>query len=364
MSLQPTNPEELQLMVRSNQALLPCGGGTKPALSTPTPGVTQLDLSQLSGIIEYEPSEYTFTAYAGTPAKEVATVLAGHGQYLPFDPLLLKQGATLGGTVAANTGGSGRYRYGGVRDFILGVRFVDGQGQLVRGGGKVVKNSAGFDLPKLMVGSLGRYGVFVDLSFKVFPEPRAYTSLQLTYPSLDLALQTIYRLSTTSFDIEALDLIPFDPPQFTLALRLGGLAEALPDRAGRLQNFLKTETNPARVETLQDEVETSFWDQARECCWAAPGLSLVKTPLSPKQIPALEQLLSPDIPRRYSAGGNVAWLAAPNLDDLDSRLSQLGLAGLVLLGPPGRSYLGLRKGLSLAQRVKKALDPAGKFLEV
>jgi glycolate oxidase FAD binding subunit len=364
MKLQPADVEELQRIVRSNQSLLPRGGGTKPALSTPAAGALPLDLSRLAGIIEYEPSEYTFTAYAATPLKEVAAALAEHGQYLPFDPLLVQQGATLGGTVAANAGGPGRYRYGGVRDFILGVRFVDGQGQLVRGGGKVVKNSAGFDLPKLMVGSLGRYGVFVDLSFKVFPAPRAYTTLQLTYSTLDLALQTLYRLATTFFDIEALDLIPLDRPQVNLALRLGGLAEALPGRAERLQTFLKTETNPVSIETLVGQAEAGLWEQARECRWAAQGANLVKVPLSPKQIPMLEQALAGQMSRRYSAGGNVAWLAAPELDDLDSRLNQLGLVGLVLLGPPGRPYLGLRKGLSLAQRVKKALDPAGKFLEV
>lgn len=363
MNYQPTTLEELQKIVRSQQALLPCGGRTKPALSAPANGANLLDMSRLSGIIEYEPGEYTFTAYAGTPVKEVVAELARHGQYLPFDPLLVEAGATLGGTVAANTSGPGRHRYGGVRDFILGVHFVDGKGQLVRSGGKVVKNSAGFDLPKFMVGSLGRYGIFVDLSFKVFPEPPAYMSLQITYPALQPALQAIYRLATTPFDLEALDLVPLEAPRFGLLIRLGGLEEALFERAERLQSFLVSKTEAQAAEIIEGEAEPALWQQARECHWLPASSSLVKVPLPPKSIPLLEETLPATFARRYTAGGNVAWLGVTDIAALDAILTRLELPGLVLLGPPGRPYLGPRKGLSLAQRVKQALDPVGKFLE-
>ncbi len=363
MKLQPTTPEEVQEIVKTNQGLLPIAGGTKPALSAASNGETLLDMKDLSGIIEYEPNEYTFTAYAGTPVQEVVTALTGHGQYLPFDPLLVKQGATLGGVVAANTAGSGRYRYGGVRDFILGVRFVDGHGQLVQSGGKVVKNSAGFDLPKFMVGSLGRFGIFTDLSFKVFPEPRSYVTLKVMYPGLDPALRAIYRLASTSFEMDVLDLEPNTDKQFRLLIRLGGLVEALPGRTERLQAFLKTETEADTTKIIQDELEVALWEQINAAAWVEDGLNLVKVPISSKQIVDLEEAMS-GIARRYSSGGNLAWLAGSNIDEIDATLSRLGLAGLVLFGPPGRPYLGLRKGLSLAQRVKQALDPAGKFLDV
>ena len=165
----PSTVQELQSIVRAYPRVLPRGGGTKPALSTPRGGETPIDLSRLSGMLDYEPGEFVFTALAGTRVYTISSVLAGHGQYLPFDPLLVERGATLGGTVAAGASGPGRYRYGGVRDFQLGVRFVNGGGEIVRAGGKVVKNAAGFDIPKLMVGSLGQLGVLVELSFKVFP---------------------------------------------------------------------------------------------------------------------------------------------------------------------------------------------------
>ena len=151
MTLKPTTIPEIQQLVKEAQApLVVRGGGSKPALSTPPDGALIVELRGLQGMLAYEPDEYTFTAYAGTAISDIAAELAQYGQYLPFDPLLISQGATLGGVVAANTSGSGRYRYGGVRDFILGVRFVDGNGLLVRSGGQVVKNSAGFDLSKFM----------------------------------------------------------------------------------------------------------------------------------------------------------------------------------------------------------------------
>jgi hypothetical protein len=130
-----------------------------------------------------------------------------------------------------------------------------------------------------------------------------------------------------------------------------------------LQSFLKAKTEALDAELIEGEAELDLWAQARECRWAAEGSSLVKVPLSPKQIPALEEALPAGAARRYSAGGHVAWLAAPGVDELDGILARLELPGLVLWGVPGRPYLGPRKGLSLARRVKQALDPAGKFLE-
>src|SRR6185295_2272695 len=140
MTPRPASPEEAQEAVRACPRLLPRGGASKPALSTPDEGVASLELSGLRGVLEYEPGEFTFTALAGTPVGEVDALLAGQGQYLPFDPILAQRGATLGGTVGAGANGPGRQRYGGLRDFLLGVRFVNGEGKLVRGGARVVKN--------------------------------------------------------------------------------------------------------------------------------------------------------------------------------------------------------------------------------
>ena len=169
--LTPTTPAELVEAVRSQPHVLAIGARTKPRLSQVPNDVCLISTGALRGIVEYEPEEFTFTALAGTSVREIGQVLAEKGQYLPFDPMWVEAGATLGGTVAAGLSGPGRFRYGGVRDFILGVRFVDGRGRLLRMGGKVVKNCAGFDLPKFFVGSLGRYGALAEITFKVFPAP-------------------------------------------------------------------------------------------------------------------------------------------------------------------------------------------------
>ncbi|GAB4438159.1 MAG: FAD-binding protein [Anaerolineae bacterium] len=362
MTLQPQTPQEVQELVQAHSGLLPVGGGSKPALSTPPNGATPLAMSHLTGIIEYEPDEYTFTALAGTPLAEVAAELASHGQYLPFDPLLAAQGATLGGTVAANTSGSGRFRYGGVRDFILGARFVDGRGQLVRGGGKVVKNAAGFDLPKFFTGSLGRFGVLVELTFKVFPQPRAYITLQADYAGLAEVLQTTFTLANKPFELDALNLQPQPDGAVRLLLRVGGLPNALPDRIQRLQQFLSNNTSLRESAVLEGEAEAALWAAFNGLLWADAAHTLVKVPVAPRQLPALDAV-DGLTGRHYSAAGNVAWLTATDVDALDARLDAQGLAGLVLRGSPGRPIIGRRKGALLAQRVKQALDPDGKFLE-
>jgi glycolate oxidase FAD binding subunit len=314
---------------------VPVGGATKPALSG------ALDVSGLRGILEYDPAELTLTALAGTPLREIVGALAEHGQYLPFDPPFVDAGATLGGTVAAGLSGSGSHRHGGVRDFILGVRFLDGTGRLVGGGGKVVKNAAGFDLPKLMVGSLGRLGVLVQVSVKVFPLPEAWGTLRVDTDGVADAVALIGRLATAPFELEALDL---EPPG-TLWLRLSGPRATLEPRLRALARFTD---RPATV--------------AEEAVWREPTWSpLAKVALTPHALPALDAALG-ELPRRYARGGHLAWVAAPP-DALDVPLRELGLSGVALRGSGG-PLLGVRRGGAFAARIRAALDPDGRFPEV
>lgn len=356
--MEPATIRELQAIVRECPKLMARGRGTKTALRS-LDGAEEVSLSSLSGILEYQPEEYTFTALAGTPVCEVEKILAEHGQYLPFDPVLVDRGATLGGTVASGLSGPGRFRYGGVRDFILAVQFVDGQGHLVRGGGKVVKNAAGFDLPKLMVGSLGAYGALVELTFKIFPRPEAFVTYESRSPSLSEALDALIRLTCTPLDLFALDLELFGD-QVKLQVRLGGSRELFPQRIERLRRI----AGPGEV--LEGEPEEELWRSAREFTWVEPGNLLVKAPLVPDKVPAFDTGIEAlDAPRRYSVGANLAWVSWPGTaDDLDRWLSSLGLSGLAILGSPGRTRLGIRPGEPFARRVKQALDPLGRWLEV
>jgi glycolate oxidase FAD binding subunit len=359
MSVAAGSVEALQEAVRQGPRVLPHGAGTKPALSTPPGDAVALDVSGLSGILEHDPAELTFTALAGTPVGEVTEALAEHGQYLPFDPPLAAAGATLGGVVATGASGPNAFRHGGVRDFVVGVRFIDGTGRLVTGGGKVVKNAAGFDLAKLLIGSAGRLGVLVQLSFKVFPRPEATTTLQVDLGSTDAALGAMATLGRGPLDLDALDL---EPPG-RLILRLGGARETLASRAARLESSLD-----APAERLDEAADAQEWRHAAELGWVPAGSTLVKVGLTARRVPGLEAVLGDAGGRaRYSLGANVAWVAWPAerpRAELDSALRSLELAGLVLSGPPGRVLLGRAAAGAFAARVRTALDPHGRFLEL
>jgi glycolate oxidase FAD binding subunit len=368
---------DVQAAVANAGCLLVRGGGSKTALSRPQPGAAVLELARLAGILEYNPGEFVFTALAGTPLATIEVELAQHGQYLPFNPPLAGRGATLGGAVAAGLSGAGRQRYVGLRDFFIGARFVDGQGRLVRSGGKVVKNAAGFDQHKLLIGSLGRLGVLVELSFKVFPQPPAYGTLRVNVADAAAGVAVLRRLATTRFDLEALDLRVNDPTLFPVAgangtagaavlVRLGGQAAVLPQRLQMLAGWLGAGEVDAAA-------EAEYWRAGDSFAWLPGGAgtsrsssnwSLVKTPITLDRLAALDEMLAAHgATRRYNSGGNLAWIGWPrDLGDLDRRLADFGLGGLVVLGSTDAPLIGVRQGQNLAQRVKATLDPNNKFL--
>jgi glycolate dehydrogenase FAD-linked subunit len=335
----PEGVDAIVEAVRAHSRVLPRGSGTKPALSNPPDDAFVLDVSGLRGIVEYDPDELTLTALAGTPISEVQAALAAHGQHLPFDP----PPGTIGGTVAAGVSGPGRYRHGGVRDFILGARFVDGTGAFVGGGGRVVKNAAGFDLPRLLVGSMGRLGVLVEVAFKVFPAPPATATLIVEAADLAGALDAMARAAGSGVDIEALDL---EPPS-RLLIRVGGPPAGLERRLQRLRRAL----------ALPGDIHRD--DQP---LWQPPPAN-VRAALSPRSVAALDRGLD-GVARRYSAGGALGWIDWPAdrpLGELDGLLRAAGAGAVRLAGPPGPALLGRISGDAFGERVRRGLDPDGRF---
>ncbi len=153
------------------------GGGTKNWHGEDTKGEV-LDVSSNTGIVSYEPGELVLTARCGTPLAEIEALLAQHRQMLAFEPPHFGSGSTLGGTLACGFSGPRRPYAGSARDFVLGIDVLDGNGQLLKFGGQVIKNVAGYDVSRLMVGALGTLGVLMQASLKVLPKPQSEMTLQ------------------------------------------------------------------------------------------------------------------------------------------------------------------------------------------
>lgn len=161
-----------------------------------------LDLAGHCGIVDYEPTELVITARAGTPLREIEAALAERGQMLAFEPPYFVETATLGGTVACGLSGPRRPYTGAVRDFVLGIKLLNGKGEILKFGGQVMKNVAGYDLSRLMVGSLGLLGVILEVSLKVLPRP----AMELTLVHqclLSDAIEMINRWGSKPYPISA-----------------------------------------------------------------------------------------------------------------------------------------------------------------
>jgi glycolate oxidase FAD binding subunit len=176
----------LRIQGGGSKAFLRGAAGTTGVAVTPAPA-TLLDTRAWQGITSYEPSELVITARAGTPLAELEAVLAAHGQCLAFEPPHFgpiggTSPATVGGMVAAGLSGPARASVGAVRDFVLGLQMINGKGEHLRFGGQVMKNVAGYDVSRLMVGSLGTLGLITEVSLKVLPLPAAQASLAFALP--------------------------------------------------------------------------------------------------------------------------------------------------------------------------------------
>ncbi|MGN7742521.1 glycolate oxidase subunit GlcE [Pseudomonas sp. 22526] len=174
--------EQVGQALAGNTPLLIQGGNSKAFLGRTTAGEV-LDTRAHRGILSYDPTELVVTVRAGTPLAELLAALDAAGQMLACEPPAFGDGATVGGMVASGLSGPRRPWAGSVRDFVLGSRVITGTGKLLRFGGEVMKNVAGYDLSRLLVGSYGCLGVLTEVSLKVLPKPRQCLSLSLEMDS-------------------------------------------------------------------------------------------------------------------------------------------------------------------------------------
>lgn len=318
------------------------GSGSKTFYGRPAQG-EPLEVVQHHGIISYEPTELVITARCGTRLADIEAVLAERGQMLAFEPPYFGPGATLGGVVATGLSGPRRPYAGSVRDVVLGVKMLNGHGEILKFGGEVMKNVAGFDVSRLMVGALGTLGVILDISMKVLPRPEAETTL-IFLMTPDAALAQMNRwagqnwpLSAACFDGEALR-IRLSGAQTAIASvrqKLGG--DLLPDDEASL---FWADTREQRLDFFQDE--TPLW-----------RLSLASA------------TAQPDLPGAWFIdwGGTLRWLKTGQpAETVFQTAHALGGHACRFRSPLGGQFQPLSAGLEkLHRNIKQAFDPHGIF---
>lgn len=240
--------EAVRAARESRRTLEIVGHGTKCGFGRPLECDDVLDVSSLSGIVSYEPDEMIITARAGTPVADIEAALAGHNQRLGFEPAdwgpLFRappNAATIGGVLSASCDGSAAVRYGRCRDHLLGFRAVNGFGEAYKGGGKVVKNVTGFDLPKLFCGAMGTLGPLTEVTLRVFPNPPLSTTFALHDLSSQAGLPLLRRVWSSALDPTALAF-----HQSTAFIRIEGSQATLDEKLVLLRDL--SEREPQRVE--------------------------------------------------------------------------------------------------------------------
>lgn len=266
-----------------------------------------LSTAGLSGISLYEPGAMTIVAQAGTPVAEIEAALAAENQRLAFEPmdhrtLLGTTGApTIGGVMAANVSGPRRISVGAARDFLLGVRYVDGMGNIVKNGGRVMKNVTGYDLVKLMAGAHGTLGVLSEVSLKVLPCPETASTLVLHGRDDVAAIAALAKALGSPFEVSA---AAHDPAERQTLLRVEGFSESVRYRIEELRKILGGESTvePESAERWTAWRDVAGFAKAEEDIW--------RVSCKPSDAPMLVAK-SGASGARYDWAGGLIWLRAP-----------------------------------------------------
>ena len=315
------------------------GSGSKDFYGAALKGAV-LSTTGYTGIVDYEPTELVLTARAGTPLRELESALAERGQMFAFEPPHFGAGATLGGCIASGFSGPRRVAAGSARDFVLGVRMLNAQGDDLQFGGRVMKNVAGFDVSRLMAGSCGTLGLMLDVSLKVLPRPASEATLRYQL-SETAAIRCMNEWAGLPIPITA--TCWFDG---TLTIRLSGATSAV---------------TAARAKLGGDDVADSdtFWIAVREHTLPAFQGTLWRLSVKSSAPPL-------GLSRRQIVewNGGLRWLAE-DIDEQEVREAAKRAGGHATLfrgGDHSNGIFQLDSGvLALHRRVKAALDPQGIF---
>lgn len=303
----------------------------------------ELNILNHQGIISYEPTELYIKARAGTPLKKIEKILKENQQMLAFEPPAFGEKATLGGTIACNLSGPRRAYSGAARDYVLGTKIINGNAEVLSFGGNVMKNVAGYDVSRLMVGAMGTLGVILEASVKVVPLPEAEITL-IQNMSLDAALTKLYQWSVLPLPISASCFY-----RGNLHIRLSGTVKAIDTTQLKLGG-----------EVLND-AET-FWLSIKE---QTHNFFNNEQPLWRFSLASNASVLAFDGDTLYEWGGALRWLKS-NLSEEEVRASCTSLKGHCSLfrstGVRDEVFQTLPKHLlKLHQNLKQAFDPHNIF---
>ncbi len=336
-----SEPEIAEILRFANQegaAVVPRGGGTKQSWGNPPLRCDLiLSLARMNRVIEHAWADLTVTVEAGCTIAELQRTLAERGQRLAVDPLWPER-ATVGGVLSTNDTGVLRYRYGGLRDLVIGVTLALADGTLARSGGKVVKNVAGYDLPKLVTGAFGTLGVITQATFRLHPLPKHTRTVTAALGDLDQAQQILLRILDAQ-------IVPA-----ALQLRVGAGTHAATPQIDAL--FEGTEEGiRAQVDTLRQIVPVA---ESGAVVWKRQETG-AKISVLPSRI--AETLAGLD---GYAAmqGTGIGWVESPRLAELREKVERNG-GSLVLLGPrDGMDAWGAPADtLPLMRAIKQQFDP-------
>jgi glycolate oxidase FAD binding subunit len=345
--------EQFQDQVRSaaavGRALRIRGGGTKDWYGQGLEGDI-LDTRAYAGIIDYEPTELVITARCGTPLAEIEALLSERKQMLAFEPPHFGEGATFGGTVAAGLSGPRRANSGGLRDFVLGTKLLDGKGDVLTFGGQVMKNVAGYDVSRLLAGSLGTLGLLLEVSVKVLPRAFAETTLRFEMSELE----AIRKLN--EWGGQPLPLSASCWHDGVLALRLSG-AQAAVDAAVR-------SLGTAHGGHIMPDC-ARFWASLRE---QHHGFFDGDAPLWRLSVPSTAGPIALGGPQLIEWGGAQRWLRA----DGDAATAQRIRSAVAACGGHATLFRGGDKSVGVFQplapaiariheRLKAGFDPSNIF---
>ena len=334
--------ESLQERIRQaasrRTALRLRGGGSKDFYGNALRGEV-LDTRGYAGIVDYEPTELVVTVKCGTPLRELETALAANNQVLPFEPPHFGAGATIGGCVAAGLSGPRRASAGALRDFVLGVKLIDGRGQALSFGGQVMKNVAGYDVSRLIAGSLGTLGLIAEVSLKLAPTPPEEITLQLEAPQAR-ALELMNRWAGQPLPISATAW-----HDDSLTVRLSGAPPAVRSAAAAIGG---------------ESVDGAFWRGVRE---QTDGFFAGAEPLWRLALPSTSPPLELEGRQLIEWNGGLRWLKSrmPASAVREAVRRVKGHATLFRAGDKSAGCFAPPEPVleRLQRQLKSAFDPAG-----